>query len=289
MTKNIKKYAFKPGLPQEFEIVDIKELYKGFKHNLIEPHRTSFFHLIWFQNGSPTHTVDFNPIKIKPNTFLFLNNDVVQTFDDKGKFEGKAILFTDNFFCKTEDDVKFLKNSVLFNDLLSVSQIQLPTNSTVFAELFKQMENELTKPKDQYQSDILRNSLRNLLLLSERERRKQNFTEIKKGADLDYVIFFKDLLENQFKKQKQVKNYAQQMFITTKRLNKATSSVLGKSPKEIVGNRIILEAKRLLAYTNESIKEIGFHLGFEEPTNFIKYFRKHCNVTPFEFRENFSS
>nr|WP_246164293.1 helix-turn-helix domain-containing protein [Xanthovirga aplysinae] len=79
------------------------------------------------------------------------------------------------------------------------------------------------------------------------------------------------------------------MFITTKRLNKATSSVLGKSPKEIVGNRIILEAKRLLAYTNESIKEIGFHLGFEEPTNFIKYFRKHCNVTPFEFRENFSS
>jgi AraC family transcriptional regulator, transcriptional activator of pobA len=60
---------------------------------------------------------------------------------------------------------------------------------------------------------------------------------------------------------------------------------LGKTPKEIIDDRILLEAKRILAHTTESIKEISYYLGFEEPTNFIKYFKKHASVTPTEFRE----
>lgn len=108
MTTDIKKYTFKPGLPQEFEIVSIGRLYKEFKNELTAPHRTGFYHIIWFQKGSPTHLVDFNPIKIKPNTILFLNKDTVQRFDNKGNFDGKTILFTDSFFCKTEMDTKFL-------------------------------------------------------------------------------------------------------------------------------------------------------------------------------------
>jgi AraC family transcriptional regulator, transcriptional activator of pobA len=68
-------------------------------------------------------------------------------------------------------------------------------------------------------------------------------------------------------------------------LNQATTKVLGKSPKEIIDNRILLEAKRLLAHTNENVKEIAYTLGFEEPTNFIKYFKKHSTFTPTEFRE----
>lgn len=123
-------------------------------------------------------------------------------------------------------------------------------------------------------------------MLSERERRQQDFTEIKKGADLDYVVLFKDLLEVQFKEQKQVNSYSGQLSVTEKRLNQATSKVLGKTPKQMIDERVMLEAKRLLAHTNESIKEIGFALGFEEPTNFIKYFKKHHNTTPVEFRES---
>ena len=288
MTTDIIKYDFKAGLPQEFEIVDIAKLYKEFKETLTTTHRTGFYHIIWFQQGSPTHLVDFNPIKIKPNTLLFLNKDTVQRFDDKSKFGGKAILFTDSFFCKTEADPKFLRSSILFNDLFSVSQLQLQKSSTLFADLFQLMETELKNSKDNYQSDILHNLLHNLLLHSDRERRKQNFTEVKKDADLDYVMLFKDLLENQFRKQKLVNNYAEQLHVTEKRLNQATSKVLDKSPKQIIDERIMLEAKRLLAHTNESVKEIGFELAFDEPTNFIKYFRKHHHSTPVEFRESFS-
>ena len=286
MTSDIKKYSFKQGLPQEFELIGIGQLFKEFSDALTTPHRTGFYHILWFQEGNPTHIVDFNPIKIIPNTILFLKKDTVQLFDKQGKFDGKAILFTDSFFCKTDQDIKFLRSTILFNDLFSVSQIQLSKSDKVFAHLFQQIETELKNSNDHFQSDILQNLLHNLLLLSERERRKQDFTEIKKSADLDYVVLFKDLLENQFRKQKQVSSFARQLAVTEKRLNQATSKVVGKTPKQMIDERIILEAKRLLAHTNESIKEIGFKLGFEEPTNFIKYFRKHHNSTPVEFRES---
>lgn len=284
MTPDIIKYDFKAGLPQEFEIVDIAKLYAAFKDTLTTTHRTGFYHIIWFQQGAPTHLVDFNPIKIKPNTLLFLNKDTVQRFDDKSKFGGKAILFTDTFFCKTEADTKFLRNSILFNDLFSVSQIQVKKQSKLFADLLQQMTDELQGIKDNSQAGILQNLLHNFLLQAERERRKQNFTEIRKGADLDYLMLFKDLLDADYKRQKQVNYYAKEIIITEKRLNQATTKVLGKTPKEIIDDRIMLEAKRILAHTTESVKEIGYDLGFDEPTNFIKYFKKHSTFTPTEFR-----
>lgn len=285
MTTDILKYDFKTGLPQEFEILDIASTFEKHKEILTTTHRTGFYHIIWFQQGCPTHLVDFNPIKIRPNTLLFLNKDTVQRFDNKAKFGGKAILFTDNFFCKTESDTKFLRNNILFNDLFSVSQFQIKKQSELFENLLQQMMDELQNNKDNVQADILQNLLHNFLLHSERERRKRNFTKIKQGVDLDYVMLFKDLLEADYKNQKQVYYYAKQIIITEKRLNQVTTKVLGKTPKEIIDDRIMLEAKRILAHTTESVKEIAYYLGFEEPTNFIKYFKKHSNLTPIEFRE----
>jgi AraC family transcriptional regulator, transcriptional activator of pobA len=289
MKRKLKKYDFKKGLPQEFEILDITSTFEVYKDILTTTHRAGFYHIIWFQQGSPTHLVDFTPIKIKPNTLLFLNKDIVQRFDNNTKFGGKAIIFTDSFFCKTEADTRFLRNSVLFNDLFAVSRIQLQQGSEIFANLLKQMTEELQKNNDNLQSGILHNLLHNFLLFSEREKRKQKVTEVKKGADLDYVMLFKDLLEEHYKAQKQVYFYSGQITITEKRLNQATSNVLGKSPKELIDHRILLEAKRMLAHTSESVKEIAYQLGFEEPTNFIKYFKKHTVQTPTEFRDTHAS
>lgn len=289
MKSYIKKYTFKQGLPQEFELLDIRQLLDNHPNALTTTHRTGFYHILWYKKGSPTHLVDFNPVKVKPNTILFLNKDTVQRFDNKGDFDGKAILFTDSFFCKSEEDTKFLRSSILFNDLFSVSQIQLDKTDSLFADLFQLIETELVNEKDISQSDILKNLLHNLLLLSEREKRNQGFTKIKKGADFDYVLLFKDLLEINYRKLKQVSNYAKLMSVTEKRLGQATTKVLDKSPKQMIDERVMLEAKRLLAHSNESVKEIGFDLGFEEPTNFIKFFRKHSNSTPVEFRAQFAS
>lgn len=173
----------------------------------------------------------------------------------------------------------------MFNDLLEVSQLEIQSQSTQITTLIQLMTDEIQTLNDHFQASILQNLLHNFLLLSERACCKQNFTKIKKGADLDYVMLFKDLLEMDFKTQKQVAYYTKKIIITEKRLNQATTKTLGKTPKEIIDDRILLEAKRILAHTNESIKEIAYHLGFEEPTNFIKFFKKRSSVTPTEFRE----
>lgn len=289
MKEKIQKYDFKEGLPQEFEILDFDLLFNEFPDEITKPHRAEFYQILWFQKGSPTHLVDFNPIKIKPNSLLFVNKNSVQLFDNDTNFSGKMILFTDSFFCKTQMDTKFLRSSILFNDLLSVTQISISKSNSTFASIFLQLETELKNLKDNYQSDILRNDLRNLLLHSERERRNQNFIELKKDDDFDYALIYKDLLDKNFISHKKVSFYSQKMHLTSKRLNQATSKIFGKTPKKIIDDRVLLESKRILAHTNESIKEIAFSLGFEEPTNFIKYFKKHTDKTPVEFRTEFTS
>ncbi len=285
MKQKIKNYDFKKGLDQEFEIIDLSTAHSNHPKILTTPHRAGFYHIFWFTNGNFTHLVDFKPIDIVPNTLLFLNKDTVQRFSETGSFEGKAILFTDNFFCKTEADAKFLRSTYLFSDLLPVFKLQITGNDSPFAVLFRQMEQELLMNNDQQHGDILQNYLHNLMLLAERENKAKAILEIKKGIDLDYLLAFKTKLELKYKQEKTVSYFAEHLGITEKRLNQATSKILGKSPKGMIDERVMLEAKRLLAHTNDSFKQIGFELGFDEPTNFIKYFRKHALITPVEFRD----
>mgnify|MGYP000462594753 CR=1 FL=1 len=284
MAEKIKKYGFKQGLPQEFEIVDVTQLYNAFETDLTRPHRTAFFHIIWFQKGPAKHLVDFNPVDVAENIIIFLSPNVVQCFDRKANVKAKAILFTEDFFSQTTADTKHLRSSILFNDLLTVPAVYLEDKADLFETLFSLMETEYNKVNDPFQALILRNYLRTFMLEAERLRRKQNFTEVKKGPNLDFVIQFKNLLENHFKSEKTVSYYAKALNITEKRLNQAVSKILGLSPKQLIDERIMLEAKRLLAHTNESVKEIAFELGFEEPTNFVKYFKKHYPSTPVQFR-----
>jgi AraC-like DNA-binding protein len=184
-------------------------------------------------------------------------------------------------------DTGFLHSSILFNDLFEISQVKLNPWEDSLADILLLLETEYHKPTDKYQHVLLKNYLHNILVVAERERRKQDFREIKPSPDLDYVLLFRDLLEKNFKMFKSVAKYASSMSITDKRLNKATTAILDKTPKQMIDERVLLEARRLLVHSNTSIREVAFELGFDEPTNFIKYFRKHIQSTPSEFRENF--
>lgn len=283
--QDIRKYAFKAGLPHELELVSLNTLFRKKKQLITLPHRTGFYHILWVRKGNPIHLVDFVPIEMEPDSMLFLSQDTVHSFDSNSDFEGKAILFTENFFCKTEQDTRLLKSMTLFNDFHSVSRIRLSNGHPVIPALFEQIEAELKNGKDDFQSDILQSLLKTLLLHSERERHQQDFRDIKKSPDFDYVMRFKSLVDAQFKELKQVSGFAGQLGMTEKRLNQATQKVIGKTPKQVIDERVVLEAKRLLVHTAKSIKEIGHSLGFQETTNFTKYFKKRHGLTPVEFRD----
>jgi len=260
-------------------------LYEQHKNLLVHAHRTGFYHVLWFEKAVHNHVVDFKPIQIMPKSFLFIHPDMVQSFSKTEAYEGKVILFTADFFCHTEQALQFLHHTILFNDLLTVSQFE--TQSSQFECLFTLLAAELQTSNDVFHADILRNLLHSFLLLAERERRLHNFVEFTKSPELDCVVRFKALLNKYFKQYRLVSSYATKLQVTEKRLNAATTKILGKSPKEIINDRVLLEAKRLLIHTTESIKKIGYDLGFDETTNFIKYFRKHTQHTPLEFREQF--
>ncbi|KQT15112.1 AraC family transcriptional regulator [Chryseobacterium sp. Leaf404] len=286
MSNDIITYKFRNNLPLEFEIVDVAQLYQQKYNMLVNPHRTGFFHILWITKGQTTHTVDFNTVTLNENSLLFLNKDIVHSYSSV-PFEGKSILFTEDFFCRTLSDIQLLKNSLVFNNTYGVSSIELGSeNRSAFKNLTALIEQEIKKGKDDFTPEILKNHLHSIILIAERELTNKNAHKIIKGPDSDYVILLRDLLEDNFKLQKQVKFYASGLSVTEKRLNAATSKVLGKTVKQIIDDRIMLEAKRLLGHTNDSIKTIGYILGFDEPTNFIKYFKKHHNATPVEFRES---
>ena len=285
MNTETAKYKFRESLPLEFEIFNISDLYKKYKKVHTVPHRPDFYQIIWIQEGKATYQVDFNLINLSRNSLLFIPKNGVNLFDKNDIYEGRIIAFTDNFFCKEQEDMNFLNTTILFHDLYEISHINSEPSNEIFSELFELMYKEYNSSNDKFHYDILRNYLHLFLLQSEREKRKQGFKEIKPGADLSYLMLFKEVLEKRFKKYRSINRYASELSIPVNRLNKASFQTIGKSPKQLIDERILLEAKRLLAHSTLSIKEIAFELGFDEPTNFIKYFRKHNHITPAEFRQ----
>lgn len=287
MADPIKTYGFKPGLFLEIELVSISTLFREHKAALTQPHRADFYHIFWFTKGQPVHIVDFIPIAIEPNTLLFINKNRVHIFDQSGEYDGWVLLFTDAFFSQNPQDAQFLHNTILFHDLLDIPTLQLDQTKTDLSLIIQQLREELIASADAVHESVLRNLLHTLLLLADRERRYQGFAEIKKGPHLTYTLSFNELLESQFKEQKSVHQYALQLGITERRLQQATAAAVGKSPKQLIEDRLMLEARRLLVHTHSSIKEIGFVLGFEEPTNFTRFFRHRQGQTPADFRKAF--
>ncbi|MBS1510257.1 MAG: helix-turn-helix domain-containing protein [Bacteroidetes bacterium] len=238
-----------------------------------------------FKNCQPTHLVDFKPINVKPHSILFIDRERVHQFDQLLNYDGEVIIFTDNFYCQNENDIQFLKGSSLFNDIQDNCLLTPGANSfQKLLHISKEIDEEIKQFDSHTSPIILKNLLQNFLLTAQREKGKNSNNSFEKNIDFEYSTLFKDTLEHHYKTKRNVHFYAQQLAISERRLGQATHLFFGKLPKEMIHERITLEAKRLLVYGNHSIKEIAYDLGFEEPTNFIKYFKKQTSQTPLEFR-----
>lgn len=99
-----------------------------------------------------------------------------------------------------------------------------------------------------------------------------------------FIQFKKDFKEH-FKKQKNVKFFAKKQLISTKTLNIATREIINQSAKQFITEYIILLAKRMLINTNYTTTEIAYELGFDELTNFTKFFKKKEHISPSMFQK----
>jgi AraC-like DNA-binding protein len=100
---------------------------------------------------------------------------------------------------------------------------------------------------------------------------------------------FENLIEEHFAKEKSVAFYASLLEISSKHLNRITRTVVQKTATDVITERIILEAKRMLMYLDESLTEIAFRLGFEEYSYFVRVFRKTSGMTPTQFIKKYKA
>ena len=98
---------------------------------------------------------------------------------------------------------------------------------------------------------------------------------------------FRKLVEENYAREHTVKDYARRMNVTTKTLTLYVKECSSSTPLELINSRIILEAKRLLRYSVLSVKEIAFRLGFDDPSYFVKFFKRNVKQSPADFRESF--
>ncbi len=277
--KKIKTFDFN-DLQLEIEIKDLSFVIEAQKV-LGKPHRTSFYQLIWLTSGQMTFIIDFKPTTIHKNEMLLITCGQVCQFDITSKYKGYAILFTPSFLSESELDTNFIYTSEIFNPINLNKSFNLPHQ--VLQSLITLLKNEINLPPDQHQHKIARSYMRAILLQMER-----HYIQPINNTFNPKVREFINAVEKNYKNNRQTSFYAKLLNVREKALNSKLDSVLGKSAKEYIDSRIILEAKRYLSYSNLSVKEIGFNLGFDEPTNFNKYFRKHTNTTPLKFREQHS-
>ncbi len=193
--------------------------------------------------------------------------------------------FNREFYCILDHDhevgcVGFLFYGVKQPIFIKMDDKEIET----FSLLEKNIKEELSV-SDNYQGEMLRSLLKRLIITATRMGKKQSEAyQLFSDEKMDMIRKFSLLVEGNFRKEHEVKFYAEAMNKSPKTLSNFFASSQQPSPLKIIHNRIILEAKRFLYYTDKSAKEIAYDLGFENPEHFSRFFRKNTKKSITDFR-----
>ncbi|PWJ39182.1 AraC family transcriptional regulator [Sediminitomix flava] len=270
--------------PIGIEIIRISDLFQ--KNTPLEtPHRAQFFQILWIEKGETIHQVDFIDHKLNENDLLFIPFNAINKFGANGghSYDGKIILFTDDFFCATQTHSNYLNRSLLWNSLYERLPLFIGTEVSL-KNVIKSISTELALPFDEIDESILRNDLHNFMLHAERVFQKTGIKIIENSPQKEVLLSFHQLLQENFWKEKSVQFYASQLNQTEKQLHKITTNLIDKTPKQLIDECIVLHAKRMLVHDQKNVKEISYELGFEDPSYFTKYFKKHTQQSPIHFK-----
>ncbi len=250
-----------------------------------EPHRNDYQAIIWINAGRGTHLIDDQLYEIEPNTFMLVTKDQMHAFNPKSGTLGCAIRFSDSFLdsdtyhstCKYS-----LFNNLTVNSVLKVNEREKPA----FETLVLQLLNEYEKEDEFGKFDIIQHYLEALIIKLVQLKKKQ-FTRQYDTNNSTYLIFqrFNFELEKKFKTYHDVSSSSGRLNISNRKLSDVLKLFVGKSTGEVIQERIVTEAKRALMYSGQTIQEIAYELGFEDPYYFSKVFKKVAGQAPKAFRD----
>lgn len=250
---------------------------------LAAPQRVEFHMLLLVQAGRSRHMIDFIEYPLTPGSVLLVRPAQVQQWHMQGSLQGQLILISAEALTPAGD------RSDGDNGLLALDQwpaVSAPT-SGVFAEALAD-SGRLRADIDRFEGTrveaaIIRHEALTLLLRLARELRGGiNTAETTREGEI-YRLFARELEAN-FMRRPSVLEFARRVGFSESTLSRACVATVGRTAKDVIDQRIALEAKRLLVHSKASIVEIGHQLGFSEPTNFVKFFKRIAVVTPVTFR-----
>lgn len=257
------------------------------EHNLM-PHLHDFYSIFWIESGEAIHATEFVEYSLTADTILFVPPGLKHRMYIDKSVGGTYMLFNEEFIQFNRLNIQPLKNYRLFNNpefksLITVSPDQKEKLENITKLIFNELKN-----RDEYSQEIVLNLLHLFLLESRRIFDLQNQAP-KEEADTTpdtTIIKFKQLIEENFAREKNVSPYAEMLNMNPSCLNELSKRVTGITAGELIRNRVIEETKKLLYSSRMSGKEIAYELGFDDPAYFSRFFKKYTGTTLKEFRDN---
>lgn len=258
----------------ELSVLDAKD-YKN-----IESPIDSGLSILWFQDNQ-------SEIKVDGKLYHFLKNDIL-FLTEFHKVEVakigliKFIQFNRSFFCIIDHDQDVGCKGLLFFGASNVSLIKIPLKEIRKFESFWKMFLLELEENDQFQIDMIQTMLKRYIILCTRVYKLQN--ELIDERETNLVREFNFLVEQHFSSLHKVSDYASLLNKSPKTLSNIFQKQSVKTPLQFIHDRKILEAKRLLEYSDLQIQEIGYRVGYDEVQSFSRFFKNQTGHSPLNYR-----
>jgi len=243
---------------------------------LTAPQRPQFDMLLVGLTGKGAMTIDFTPVPLGAGVVTVFAHGRVQQYAPARNLDAWLIVFSAEFLAMTPPP------RVLAPDWAMPSITPAAEDLREILELSAQLAAEHARPLDAVQPALLGSLLRALILRLER------YVPASALPPSELQRFF-TILERDCLTTREVAHYAKAAGLSPRRLGELLLAHTGRSTKQVIDERVVLEHKRLLAHTELSVKQLAERTGFAEPTNLVKFFRHHTGLTPLAFRTNLPS
>ena len=245
---------------------------------------TQLFNVIWMQKGSSNYQIDFNNYQISSESIFFLAPGQIFKVNSESVRKGYRLAFSQDFYCIETHAKETACNGILFNNIYETPFIVPGDSGPELKDILNKMFIEFENPGVASREMILAYLRLFLVYCTRIKAEKVNVSGIPGNHNISQK--FSQLVEKNFRELHSVNEYADLLNISPKSLSKQLTKRSGVSPIELIRERIILEAKRELHYTDKSVKEIAYDLGFEDPAYFNRFFKKAAQITPRIFKKS---
>jgi AraC-like DNA-binding protein len=253
------------------------------EHDFITtPHKHNFCLLVLFTQGKGEHEIDFNTYPVEPGSIFILKPGQVHNWKLSKDIEGYIFFHTKDYYDLVFSDHR-LYDYPFFQNIRSKPLVSLSGKD------YERILDLAKKILEEYQSDNLLKYRKICSLLDityielTRVYIPSGSKELNTSPYSERIFLFERLVEENFKTLKSPKEYADLMNISTKHLNRICQNTLVKTTSEVISERILLEARRMLVHGKSNINEIATTLGFEDPSYFTRHFKKTSLETPSQF------